>query len=128
LAYAVGKTVYKYSRDNLTSVRSAAAGEPPMRYRLEQNFPNPLWSAATSPALSGGNPITTIKFSLAQSGFVKMQVMNLAGQTLATLLDAEKPAGHHEVYFDAAKLASGIYFYRLQAGNVVLTRKMLIAK
>lgn len=128
LAYAVGNTVYKYSRDNFTTVHSPAAEEPPTSYRLEQNFPNPFGSAATSPAFSGGNPITTIKFSLTQSTVVKMQVLNLAGQILATLLDAEKPAGHHEVDFDASKLASGIYFYRLQAGNVTLTRKMLLAK
>ena len=128
LAYAVGNTVYKYSRDHLTTVDFPAAEKPPARYRLEQNFPNPFWSAAASPAKGGGNPITTIKFSLTQSTVVKMQVLNLAGQILATLLDAEKPAGQYEVYFDAAKLASGIYFYRLQAGNVTLTRKMLIAK
>lgn len=116
MAYAVGKTVYKYLRDDLTTVRSPAAENPPTNYRLEQNYPNPF------------NPITTIKFSLPQSSVVKIQVLNLAGQILVTVLDAKKPAGLHEVDFDASKLTSGIYFYRLQTGNVTLARKMLIAK
>ncbi len=77
----------------------------PVEYGLDQNFPNPF------------NPTTTISFSLAKSSFVKLEVYNSLGQIVATLVNTQKSAGYHEAKLDATELASGIYLYRIQAGD-----------
>lgn len=91
-------------------------GEQPVRYALGQNYPNPF------------NPSTQIQFALPQSGQVNLEVFNMMGQRVATLVNGSMNAGNHTVTFDAADLASGIYMYRLQAGNTVLTKKMTLVK
>jgi hypothetical protein len=88
----------------------------PVKYSLDQNFPNPF------------NPVTTIKFSIANSGVVTLKVFDILGREVATLLNEEKPAGNYEVEFNASELASGIYFYKLQSGNYVETKKMILMK
>lgn len=85
-------------------------------YKLEQNYPNPF------------NPITTINYSLPNSSFVKLVVYNSIGQEIADLVNETIAAGNHSVEFDASNLPSGIYFYRLQAGEFVQTRKMILLK
>jgi len=99
----------------LTSV-STTAGGAPLAYRLEQNYPNPF------------NPSTTIRYALPQQSRVTLSVYNTLGQLVATLVDGAQEAGSHEVKFDGTALASGVYFYRLQAGSFVQTKGLLLLK
>jgi hypothetical protein len=89
---------------------------PPAIYDLAQNFPNPF------------NPATTIRFALPQPAKVKLAIYNLRGELVHTLAEGELPAGFHARTFDTTGLASGIYFYQLQAGDFTATRKMVLAK
>ena len=89
---------------------------PPRTFALEQNYPNPF------------NPSTTIQYQLAEEVKVRLEVYDLLGRKVATLLDNRIPAGYHEVSFDASSLASGVYIYRLVAGNFSKTRKMMVMK
>jgi hypothetical protein len=98
----------------------------PDEFALQQNYPNPFWSAATSPARSGGNPSTTISFSLPAASQVKLQVFDLLGREVATLVDGRLARGSHHVEFVPKNLPSGVYFYRLQAGERMEVRKMLL--
>jgi hypothetical protein len=88
----------------------------PRRYRLEQNYPNPF------------NPSTNIGFRIADFGLVRLVVYDLLGRQVAVLVNERKPAGSYEVTFDAAGLSSGIYIYRLTAGQYVESRKMVVLK
>jgi hypothetical protein len=83
---------------------------------LLQNYPNPF------------NPSTTIEFSLPRSGYVMLQVFNILGQVVATLVNEEKEARSYQVQFDGTGLASGVYFYRMMAGQYVATKKLLLLK
>ena len=85
-------------------------------FSLSQNYPNPF------------NPSTKIKYSVPQSSIVLLKVFDVLGDEIATLVDEEKPAGTYEVEFDGNGLTSGLYFYRLQAGSFVATKKMLLMK
>ncbi len=85
-------------------------------FRLEQNFPNPF------------NPSTRIKFSLRQEGRVTLNVYDVSGRLVAKVLDRDMPAGDHEVGFQADGLVSGVYFYRLVAGDEVMTKKMILLR
>lgn len=89
---------------------------PPSEYALEQNYPNPF------------NPSTTINFTIGKISNVKLRIYNILGQQVATLLDTRMTPGSHSVVFDAAKLASGVYFYRLEAGEFTSVKKMLLIK
>jgi hypothetical protein len=88
----------------------------PQEFALNQNFPNPF------------NPATRINWQLPVEGNVKLQVYDALGNIVATLVDEYKNAGYYETSFDAAGLSSGIYFYSLQSGNFLLTRKMILVK
>lgn len=83
---------------------------------LFQNYPNPF------------NPVTTINYSVKNSGFVTLNVYDILGTEVATLVDAFKQAGGHSVLFDASELPSGIYFYRLTSENYNQTRKMILLR
>jgi hypothetical protein len=88
----------------------------PTEFSLAQNYPNPF------------NPSTTIRFVVPVSGFVSLKVFDLLGREVATLVDEKKDAGSYEVTFDGKNLSSGVYFYRLQAGEFVQTKKLLLQK
>jgi hypothetical protein len=88
----------------------------PSSYALHQNYPNPF------------NPRTQISFSLPQASHVTLEIYNVLGQRVATLADGDLEAGHHTVSWDAAGLASGVYFYRLTAGQFTDRKKMLLLK
>ena len=85
-------------------------------FALIQNYPNPF------------NPTTTIEYRLPSAGQVILTVYNLRGEEVIRLVDKEMPAGLHTSVWDATTVSSGIYFYRLQAGDFVLTRKMVLLK
>jgi len=99
-------------------------GTIPNAFSLEQNYPNPF------------NPSTKIRFTIPsvianaakQSQFVSLKVFDILGNQVATLVNNEKPAGSYEVIFNAAGLPSGIYFYKLQSGGYIETKKMLLIK
>ena len=98
----------------------------PQEFRLDQNYPNPF------------NPGTKIKYLIPQNSFVNLKVFNMLGQQIATLVNKEQKAGEYTVDFsakfgsasggDVSGLASGIYIYRLQAGNYSSTKKMILIK
>jgi hypothetical protein len=88
----------------------------PTSFQLYQNYPNPF------------NPTTTIRYSLPNRSHAALAVFNTLGQQVAILQNGEQDAGFHEVQFDGSRLASGVYFYRLQAGEFVHTSKMLLTK
>jgi hypothetical protein len=85
-------------------------------FSLAQNFPNPF------------NPNTSLKYEIGSQQFVTLKVYDLLGREVSTLVNEEKPAGRYEVKFNANMLSSGIYFYRLQAGSFIETKKMLLLK
>jgi Peptidase family C25/Secretion system C-terminal sorting domain len=88
----------------------------PSYYSLEQNYPNPF------------NPSTTIDYSIPTSGFVTINVYNVLGQEVASLVNEEKQAGVYQVNFNGIDLSSGVYIYKLQAGKFSSTQKMILAK
>ena len=90
--------------------------EIPTSFALMQNYPNPF------------NPTTTIRYALSSIANVKLSVYDLLGREIATLVNEEQSAGWKEVKWNAMNVSSGIYFYKLQAGNFVETKKMLVVK
>jgi hypothetical protein len=88
----------------------------PSEFALKQSYPNPF------------NPTTTIKFDIPELSFVTLKVYDVLGKEITTLVNEEKPAGRYELEFNATNLPSGIYFYRLQAGDFIQTRKMILMK
>lgn len=107
-----------------TSVVRESSTEKPALFRLSQNYPNPF------------NPTTTIRYDLPTPSFVKLDIFDLLGRRVAILVNERKDAGAYEARFNAANLASGVYFYRLEAnpisgsaiGGFVETKKMLLLK
>lgn len=88
----------------------------PTEYILSQNYPNPF------------NPSTKIKYEIPEISFVNIKVYDVLGSEVVTLINEEQTVGSYEVEFDASNLPSGIYFYRLQAGSFVETKKMVLMK
>ena len=88
----------------------------PKTYSLSQNYPNPF------------NPSTTIKFSLPHSGKVTLKIYNILGQVVETLVSERLTAGVYKYEWNASNLSSSVYFYRLETGKFVETKKMLLLK
>ena len=103
-------------RLELTGNESTGSAELPQEITLSQNYPNPF------------NPITQITYTLPQAEDVRIDVFNVVGQRVATIVNGSVQAGVHTVAFDASRLASGVYIYRLQAGNKVISKKMTLVK
>ena len=85
-------------------------------YSLEQNYPNPF------------NPSTTISYGLKEKSDVKLTLLNSLGEEVAILVNEEQDKGYHKVEFNAANLSSGVYFYKLVAGNFIDTKKMILLR
>jgi len=103
-----------FERGAITATEGTA--EVPQAYALAQNYPNPF------------NPETAIRFDLPQAGAVRLAVYDVLGRAVAMLVDERLPAGTHEATFDAARLLSGGYVYRLQTAGRTFTRTMLLLK
>lgn len=88
----------------------------PIKYTLEQNYPNPF------------NPSTKIKYSIPDEGLVKLRVYNLLGEEVFTLVNTVQKTGRYEVVFDASRLASGVYYYRLETKEYTSVKKMILMK
>ena len=101
---------------NLFTSNGNEITEIPNRFYLNQNYPNPF------------NPVTTIKFGLAKDAMTKITVYDILGREIQTLVNEFRRAGNHEISFDGSNLSSGTYFYRIEAGEFVETRKMILVK
>ncbi|MBI5402068.1 MAG: T9SS type A sorting domain-containing protein [Ignavibacteriae bacterium] len=88
----------------------------PVKYSLSQNYPNPF------------NPVTKISYSLVKTQFVTLKIYSTAGKEVATLVNERKSGGDYEVTFNTEGLSSGIYFYRITAGDFSDTKKMVLVK
>jgi N-acetylmuramoyl-L-alanine amidase len=107
---------FRIVRKSVVSVDDENADFIPNQYRLEQNYPNPF------------NPSTVIQFGLPNPGYITLKIFNILGEEVATLVDGELIAGTHTIEWNAGTVASGIYFYRLQADAYTETKKMLYLK
>jgi hypothetical protein len=101
---------FEYS--NIIEVDAGA----PKQFALEQNYPNPF------------NPTTTISYQLPVASQVSLKVYDVLGREVMTLVNGEQEAGVYNLSLNGATLSSGIYFYRLQSGNFVQTKKMMLVK
>ncbi|MCB0731300.1 MAG: T9SS type A sorting domain-containing protein [Ignavibacteriae bacterium] len=91
-------------------------GTKPNEFVLSQNYPNPF------------NPETSIAYSLADAGVVKISIFNSIGEEIQTLVNESKSAGNYNVSFNASNLPSGIYFYQMTSGNFTQTKRMILMK
>jgi len=105
-----------YIFNPLTGIADQFTSKIPEQFVLFQNYPNPF------------NPETHIRFGLPRSSRVRIEVLNILGQRVATLLDAYKPAGYHEVVWDASNMSSGVYIYRINTRDYVKMRKMILMR
>jgi hypothetical protein len=112
--YAI--SIYESNFDIETSVDDNVHSFIPDEFQLFQNYPNPF------------NPTTTIRFTTSDLRYTILKVYDVLGSEITTLVNEEKPVGNYEFVFDASALSSGVYFYRLQAGDFVETKKMVLMK
>jgi photosystem II stability/assembly factor-like uncharacterized protein len=101
--------------DMVTGVNNVKSGLP-KEFSLHQNYPNPF------------NPATTISFYLPSKSFVSLKIFDLLGKEIATIVSEEMPAGSYSRQWNAAKISSGIYFYRLQASAFIETKKLILLR
>lgn len=100
----------------INTLTSVFVQTSPAEFGLAQNYPNPF------------NPSTTIRYALPKAADVRLEIYNTLGAHMATLVDGRQEAGYHDVAFTNASLPSGVYYYRLRAGNETITRKMVLMK
>jgi hypothetical protein len=98
------------------SVEEAAIAELPTEVGLFQNYPNPF------------NPATTLTYDLPEAADIHLVVFDVLGRVVESLVTGHQSLGRHSVVWDAAGVPSGVYFYRLEAGGLVLTKSMFLAK
>jgi hypothetical protein len=98
------------------SIDDKTVYELPVSFRLYQNYPNPF------------NPITTIKYSIAHKSKVKLDIFNINGQLVEALVEKNQNIGTYQAVWNAANIASGIYFYRLQTKSIIKTKKMIVLR
>jgi hypothetical protein len=115
-AVASNGTILHTTNGGVSFVEEEQIDEMPTIYFLSNNFPNPF------------NPSTKIKYSIPQSSNVVIKVFDILGNEIETLINEEKSAGTYEVKWNAENLPSGVYFYQLNAGEFVNTKKMILLK
>ena len=111
----LGANIVAY-KDFPVGVDMLATGDVPTEFGLSQNYPNPF------------NPTTKIRFTIVDRQLTTIKVFDLVGREVATLVNEVKEPGTYTVQFDASKLASGVYLYRLSAGQFVQSKKMVVVK
>jgi uncharacterized delta-60 repeat protein len=109
-------SIAKYKQPGFVPSEVKTNTIPPTEFILYQNYPNPF------------NPFTTLKYSIPASSYVNLKIYDILGEEVATIVNEENVAGEYEIIFDASQLTSGIYFYRLQAGEFSSTRKLILIK
>ena len=115
-SYTVGSGFwYAVQSSTITSVERMD-DTVPREFRLDQNYPNPF------------NPSTTIRFAISRQAHVVLVVYDLMGRVVATLVDEQLATGEYTAVFDAGRIASGMYLYRIQAGSHITTRRMILLK
>ncbi len=116
--WAVGENaaILHTTNGGVSFVEEEQIDDVPAEYLLTQNYPNPF------------NPSTKIRYSVPQSSNVKIKVFNILGNEIESLVNEEKPFGTYEITWYAANLPSGIYFYKITAGNFIETKKMILMK
>jgi hypothetical protein len=117
LAYAgFGPTNVYYNGETIITGVQQIGNEIPEKYQLGQNYPNPF------------NPVTNINFSIPKTGNVKLIVYDVLGKIIATLVDGNINSGNYKVNFDASKISSGVYFYRIDCEGFTDVKKMILVK
>ncbi|MCH7974318.1 MAG: T9SS type A sorting domain-containing protein [Bacteroidetes bacterium] len=109
-------TILRTTNGGVTFIKDENNFTQPKDFLLSQNSPNPF------------NPSTTIRFSIPEESFVTIKVFNTLGKEITTLINENIIVGNYEIEFIITTLPSGIYFYQLQAGNFVETKKMVLMK
>lgn len=109
-------TILRTTNGGVTFVDQPRNAEVPSEFVLKQNYPNPF------------NPNTTIRYQLPMQSHVKLSVFDMLGRGVVTLANEEKSPGTYTVKWDASGVASGVYFYRLQAGQFSSVQKMLLMR
>lgn len=107
---------FSAARNFIISGTDVESNDDPFVFRLDQNYPNPF------------NPVTNIHYQVPNSSKVSLQVFDIMGRLVQTLVDENQNAGKYQVKFNGAQLASGIYFYRLKAGKNTLSRMLTLIK
>ncbi len=114
--------VQKFFGNDVILTKKEKNTDVPFSFKLFQNYPNPFSKSSSAPAS------TIIRYSIKNSGFVTLNVYDLLGRKVATLVKEERPAGNYSLKFNAQGLASGVYFYTLRAGDFISTKKMILLK
>lgn len=104
------------SIDFITNLDQIQSELLPIEFRLEQNYPNPF------------NPNTTIVFSIPNNEFVTLQIYNILGEEVSTLVSERLTAGKYDYNWNASRLASGVYLYRIHAGDYVRVKRMMLLR
>lgn len=110
-----GSSAWSDSNFTLTDIK-IVKGEIPTEYSISQNYPNPF------------NPSTKIEIALPQRALTKITIYDVLGREIQTLINNELEAGYYETNIDASRFPSGVYFYRIQSGNFLQTKKMILMK
>ncbi len=115
-AGTLGSGVFRRPLNNILTSIEPASSNIPGSFRLEQNFPNPF------------NPVTTISYALPAHTHVTLTISDVVGREVARLVDEFQEAGYKSVAFDGSTLSSGVYFYRIQAGSFLETKRLILMK
>jgi len=111
-----GRSMYKIDLDMVTGIKTNNESTPLNSFVLEQNYPNPF------------NPSTTIRYKVGSQQFVELNVYDILGNEVENIVGEEKAEGVYELEFDASNYTSGVYIYKLQAGNFIDVKKMILIK
>lgn len=109
-------TILRTTNGGVTFIEEEQIDEVPKEFLLSKNYPNPF------------NPNTKIKYALSSQQYAIIKIYDILGNEVETLVSEEKPAGTYEITWDGTNLSSGVYFYRLQAGSFIETKKMVLIK
>lgn len=113
---ATDGSVIRYRDSSILLGVNNITGNIPSEFKLEQNYPNPF------------NPVTTINYSLPKASNVSIKIYDMLGNEVMNIVNEFKQAGNYSASVDASSLASGVYFYKMEAGNYKDAKKMILVK